>query len=77
MTGATKNELVKFIKEEITQTEEALAFVESELAKKTTTQFNMTYQRKRAEYSGVLWALNAVLDLAEGREDDANDTDNT
>lgn len=70
MASATKAELVKFVKEEIAETEQALAFVEAELAKKTTTQFNLVYQRKRAEYGGALWALNAVLDLAEGKEDD-------
>lgn len=70
MAGATKQDLIKFIKEEIKQTETALEFVENELRKKTTTQFNAVYQRKRAEYSGVLWALNAVLDVAEGREDE-------
>lgn len=68
--GATKNEIIKFLKEEIAETETALAFVVSELEKKTTTQFNRVYQRKKSEYEGVLWALNAVLDVAEGRENE-------
>lgn len=72
-TGATKAELVKFVKEEIAQTEEALGFVETALAS-GNLQFNGIYQRKRAEYSGALWAYNAVLDLAEGREQDNGDS---
>lgn len=68
--GATKAELVKFIKEEIAQTEEALGFVNETIASGRHTQFNRTYVRKQAEYEGVLWSLNAVLDLAEGREAD-------
>lgn len=65
MAGASKTDLVKFIKDEIAETETALAFVVGELEKKTTTQFNRIYQRKKSEYEGVLWALNAVLDVAE------------
>lgn len=70
MAGANKVELVKFIKDEVAQTETALAFVVQELNKPTNTQFNRVYQRKKAEYEGVLWALNAVLDVAEGKEDE-------
>lgn len=68
MAGATRNDIIKFIKDEISETETALEFVVSELGKKTNTQFNRIYQRKKSEYEGVLWALNAVLDIAEGRE---------
>lgn len=75
MAGANKNEIVKFIKDEISETETALAFVVTELNKKTTTQFNHIYQKKKAEYEGALWALNAVLDIAEGREEKTNDED--
>jgi hypothetical protein len=78
MAGASKTDLVKFIKDEISETETALAFVVSELEKKTTTQFNRIYQRKKSEYEGVLWALNAVLDLAEPdrvKEEVANEQD--
>lgn len=68
MAGANKAEIVKFIKDEISETETALAFVVGELEKKTTTQFNHVYQKKKSEYEGVLWALNAVLDVAEGEQ---------
>ena len=66
-TGATKAELIKLIEDEITQTEEALTHVHSAL-NAGTLQFNAIYQRKKTEYEGVLWALNAVLDVATGRE---------
>ena len=62
MPGANENELVKFVKDEIAETETALAFVVKAL--ETATQHNRVYQRKKAEYEGVLWALNAVLDIA-------------
>jgi hypothetical protein len=75
MAGANKSDIVKFIKDEITETETALAFVVSELEKKTNTQFNRIYQRKKSEYEGVLWALNAVLDVADGREVEENGAD--
>jgi hypothetical protein len=70
MAGASKSEIIKFVKEEISETETALGFVVSELAKKTTTQFNRVYQRKKSEYEGALWALNAVLELANGVENE-------
>lgn len=70
MAGANKNEIVKFIKEEISETETALGFVVSELEKKTTTQFNRVYQRKKSEYEGTLSALYAVLEYAEGSSDE-------
>ena len=68
MVGANKTDLVKFVKDEISETETALAFVVSELEKKTNTQFNRIYQRKKSEYEGSLSVLYAILDLAEGRE---------
>jgi hypothetical protein len=61
-------DVIKFVKEEITQTEEALGFVNSELDSGRKTQFNRVYTRKKAEYEGVLWAYNAVLDIMEGRD---------
>lgn len=67
MAGATKQELVKFIKEEIEQTEQALAFVLAEYHK-GSTDYGRVYARKKAEYEGVLWALGAVLDVALGTE---------
>ena len=67
LEGATKAELVKFIEEEIKETEEALEHVNTAL-RAGNLQFNAVYQRKRAEYSGVLWAYNAVLDLALDRK---------
>lgn len=68
MAGANKNDIVKFLKEEINETETALSFVTAELGKPTTTQFNRVYTRKKHEYEGALWAFKAVLDLAEGKE---------
>lgn len=72
MAGLSKPDLVKFIKEEISQTEEALAFVVGEL-EKGSVSYGAVYSRKKAEYEGVLWALNGVLDVAEGREADDSD----
>jgi len=66
-SGASKNDIVKFIKDEIAETETALGFVVAQLGK-GAVQFNRTMMRKKSEYEGVLWALNAVLDIAEGRE---------
>jgi hypothetical protein len=74
MAGLNKPEIIKFIQDEIKQTEEALAFVEAELVK-GSTKHSMIYRRKKAEYEGVLWAYNAVLDVAEGREADADSSD--
>lgn len=64
--AVTIKEVIKFVKEEIAETETALAFVVDALS--TATQHSRVYANKKSEYEGVLWALNAVLDVAEGRD---------
>ena len=73
MAGATKAELVKFVKEEITQTEEALGYVVAAIGE-GVVQHNLIYQKKKAEYEGALWAYNLVLDLAEDRNPETGDS---
>lgn len=73
MAGKNKSELVKFIEEEISQTETALAFVIAELDSGKSTQYNYVYSRKKFEYEGMLSAYTAVLDAANGVEPEVAD----
>lgn len=68
--GLSKQALVKFIEDEITQVETALAFVVASLEDKTNTQFNYVYSRKKYEYEGSLSALHGVLTAAKGDENE-------
>lgn len=66
--GLNKAGIIKFVKDEIEETETALAFVVAALADKSNTQHNYIYSRKKFEYEGTLSALYAVVEAAEGTE---------
>lgn len=63
-TGMNKSELIKFVQDEISNTETALGFVVASLEDKSSTQYNYVYSRKKFEYEGALSSLYAVLEAA-------------